>query len=83
MIELGGGIFEGCSDQKGGALMSGTKGTDGFVQETLERALTLPYVRLQSHILFFFQLEENCFSIPYWFLVRSCCMSQGVQHGSL
>lgn len=59
MIELGGGIFEGCSDQKGGALMSGTKGTDGFVQETLERALTLPYVRLQSHFLFFFSIGRK------------------------
>lgn len=59
MIELGGGIFEGCSDQKGGALMSGTKGTDGFVQETLECALTLPYVRFQSHFLFFFSIGRK------------------------
>ena len=58
VIELGGGIFEGCSDQEGGALMSGTKGTDGFVQETPERALTIPYVRLQSHFLF--QLLTTC-----------------------
>lgn len=62
VIELGGGIFEGCSDQEGGALMSGTKGTDGFVQETPERALTIPYVRLQSHFLLFFLIGRKLLS---------------------
>lgn len=40
VIELGYGVFEGWTAQEGGGLMNGTKGTNGFVEETSEHALT-------------------------------------------
>ena len=55
VIELGGGIFEGCSDQEGGALMSGTKGLMALYKRPQSVLSPLPPCETsKSFSLFFF-----------------------------